>query len=391
MSALCKFSWLRRVFRFKKDEEGAATVEFVLVAPLFLGMVLATFESGWMMTQSMMLERGLDQVVRELRLGLTAVETPLRIQGKICEHTYIVHDCLENMELELVPIQHATDIPTSTKCKDRTAEVQPQVDFVPGSENEWMFIRACVIVDPIFPLIGLGLHLPLNQDNALALAAYAFLLTSLLKVRTMRVINQLRKFRDDTSATITVEFVIIAPVLLTLLALGFQFFDAFKSYSRAAKATYAVADIVSRQEDDIDGQFADKLHGLLEALLPWIQDDKSMRLTSIKWNVDESDYEVIWSCPINGNNLDLDTFYYQSQLTTENLSAEQKAMLPDLVPGDSVVFVETHIPYSALFDWIGLGDLVWENRVAIRPAICKRGRTRRRLLTPMARDFRSRG
>ena len=60
-------AWCSKALRFRKDEDGAATVEFVLVAPMFLGLVLATFESGWMMTQSMMLERGLDQTVRELR------------------------------------------------------------------------------------------------------------------------------------------------------------------------------------------------------------------------------------------------------------------------------------------------------------------------------------
>lgn len=182
----------------------------------------------------------------------------------------------------------------------------------------------------------------------------------------MYLVQKLKAFRDDERATITLEFVIIAPVLLFLLALGFQFFDAFKSYSRAAKATYAVADIISREKNPIDSTFDAKLHGLLEALLPWIQDDKAIRMTSIKWNVDEADYEVIWSCEVNGADAALD-FYAYSQLSTETLSAEQKAKLPDLVPGDSVIFVETHIPYSALFDYIGLGDLVWENEVAVRP------------------------
>jgi hypothetical protein len=182
----------------------------------------------------------------------------------------------------------------------------------------------------------------------------------------MSLVSQIKRFRDDENATITVEFVIIAPVLLFLLALSFQFFDAFKSYSRAAKATYALADIVSREEEAIDAAFAVKLHGLLDSLLPWIKDDKSIRLTSIKWDTEEADYEVIWSCPINGENVQLDAHYFELK-TTSNLTFEEKALMPTLVPGDSIVFVETHIPYSALFDYIGLGDLVWQNRVAIRP------------------------
>ncbi len=158
---------------FKDDNRGAASVEFVMVAPLFIGLVLATFESGWMMTKSMMLERGLDSTVRELRLGLSAVQTHNEFKQKICDHSVLIKDCVNNIELELLPIQTAADIPTSTKCRDRTATVQPQVTFNPGAENEWMFIRACVLVDPIFPMIGLGLHLPVNKDNAMALAAYS--------------------------------------------------------------------------------------------------------------------------------------------------------------------------------------------------------------------------
>ena len=67
--------------------------------------------------------------------------------------------------------------------------------------------------------------------------------------------NTFKRFRRDEAGTITVEFVIIAPVLLFLLALGFQFFDAFKYYSRAAKATYAVTDIISREEAPVDSAF----------------------------------------------------------------------------------------------------------------------------------------
>jgi len=46
--------------KFRGDQTGAASVEFVLIAPMYFALMLSTFEAGWLMTKSMMLERGMD-------------------------------------------------------------------------------------------------------------------------------------------------------------------------------------------------------------------------------------------------------------------------------------------------------------------------------------------
>ena len=57
--------------RFLRDERATASVEFVMIAPLYLAAVFSVFEAGWLMTKNMMLERGLDQTVRDIRIGRT--------------------------------------------------------------------------------------------------------------------------------------------------------------------------------------------------------------------------------------------------------------------------------------------------------------------------------
>ncbi len=40
-----------------------------------------------------------------------------------------------------------------------------------GTSNEMMLIRACVMLDPIFPTTGMGFHLPMDGTGAYALVS----------------------------------------------------------------------------------------------------------------------------------------------------------------------------------------------------------------------------
>jgi hypothetical protein len=54
-------------------------------------------------------------------------------------------------------------------CIDRTSDVDPVITFVPGARSEIMFVRACLIVDPIFPGMGLGAQLPVDASGGYAI------------------------------------------------------------------------------------------------------------------------------------------------------------------------------------------------------------------------------
>lgn len=165
-------SFCRLLKKFGRDRSGAASVEFVMIAPLYFALVLSTFEAGWLMTKSMMLERGMDLTIRELRLGLHSNPSHDQFKKIICDNAKILKNCEQTMLLELVPITSAATIPTSTVCRDRSSPVAPTVTFSPGVTTETMFVRACVVVDPIVPGMGLALHLPLDQSGGMALVSY---------------------------------------------------------------------------------------------------------------------------------------------------------------------------------------------------------------------------
>ncbi len=171
-----------------------------------------------------------------------------------------------------------------------------------------------------------------------------------------------RRFRKDEDATMTMEFVIVAPLLFLVILAGFEFFDAFKSYGRAAKVTYTIADNLSRREQ-IDEDKITELHALMNALIPWMNGDKTLTVTSITYDADNG-YECDWSKHSDQNM----TMNFNVALNSLALgTAEYQDILPSIAVGDSVILVETTIPHRTLFSVFGLQDLVWFNQVAIRP------------------------
>jgi hypothetical protein len=175
------FGLIALIFRrFRRREDGVASLEFVLMVPAFLMIFMASFESGLLMTRFIMLERSVDIVVRDLRLGnyvfddtVTAQQKHEILKSAICDNTVMFSDCHEIMKLELRAIDKTSWGPlnTAAPCVDRTAEINLSGEINLGAENEMMLVRACAIFDPIFPLTGLGLRLHKDDSGGYALVA----------------------------------------------------------------------------------------------------------------------------------------------------------------------------------------------------------------------------
>ncbi len=159
-----------RFTAFCRDDGGNATIEFVVLMPFLLVMIFSMAEAGVLMTRTIMLDRGIDIAIRDVRLGLTPGITHDEFRQKICESAFLLTTCNEAVLLELTPVANATSFPSGeVNCVDRTEEIEPTVTFVPGARSEIMFVRACLIVDPIFPGSGLGAVLPVDSSGGYAI------------------------------------------------------------------------------------------------------------------------------------------------------------------------------------------------------------------------------
>jgi hypothetical protein len=176
-------SLIRKVMRrFRRSEDGTATIEFVLVFPAFMILFVSAFEAGIMMTRQVMLERGLDMAVRSIRLGTAHDFTFNEVKTMICNGAGIIPNCMTNLKLEMQVVSPIAwvDIPRVADCVDVDEPFLAARQFENGAENQIMVLRACSLFRPIFPGTGLGFQLPRKSgDNYALVSSSAFVMEPL--------------------------------------------------------------------------------------------------------------------------------------------------------------------------------------------------------------------
>jgi hypothetical protein len=169
---------MTRAFRgflrhFRQDDTGTASLEFVLVAPFFIGIMIFSIEMGFVTMRSTFLERGLDMAVREVRLGTGTAPQHDDIKQIICANTVIINDCENNLRLQMrsADIRNFNGLDAEADCTDEAEPAKPDREFVPGQQNELMLLRACLKFRPLFPAGVLGSKLISDSSGQAALIA----------------------------------------------------------------------------------------------------------------------------------------------------------------------------------------------------------------------------
>ena len=125
-----------------------------------------------MMVRNVMLERGVDIAVRDLRLG-TGATTFDAFKQNVCDNALIVQDCFDRIQLELQPVQTDTWAlpPTGPRCVDVQSDIEPvdQTVFLGGGNNDLMLIRVCALFDPFFGASALAMRMPTDGNGNYAL------------------------------------------------------------------------------------------------------------------------------------------------------------------------------------------------------------------------------
>ncbi|MBE1297139.1 TadE/TadG family type IV pilus assembly protein [Phycobacter azelaicus] len=165
------------VSRFRRQDDGGATLEFAIIIPAFLMILMSTVELGLVNIRQSQLERALDQTVREVRLSTGANLQHDTIRDRVCELSGFIDNCATSLRLEMVSQDpfNWTGIDPEPDCVNRIEDVQPVRSFTSGQSNQLMLIRACMKFSPIFSDWGLGGDLGKDADGRASLfAASAF-------------------------------------------------------------------------------------------------------------------------------------------------------------------------------------------------------------------------
>lgn len=151
---------------FLADEDGNPTIEFVLTFPVVIVIFCAAFESSFYMIKSVSLERSLDLVTRDLRLGNLGSISHNQLKAEICGRAAVLGsptECIRSLKIELQPIDTASfSMPiTPTNCVDKSQPIDPAIEPSPneyalGDSNQIMLMRVCLQSEPMFPTTVFG-------------------------------------------------------------------------------------------------------------------------------------------------------------------------------------------------------------------------------------------
>ncbi len=162
------------------------------------------------------------------------------------------------------------------------------------------------------------------------------MLLSLLKSR-------LSLFAHDTRGYISVESIIVLPIMLWLFGIGWVYFDAFRQQSVAQKANYVIGDMMSRETDAIDTDYMASAHSLLLLLTQSTTAETDLRVAVVEYDEDSGEWDLVWSIGRGSRsgltNADMPT--YQGRLPSAGMDNEQ------------LIIVETWEDYAPAFE-VGL-------------------------------------
>lgn len=167
---------------------------------------------------------------------------------------------------------------------------------------------------------------------------------------------KLRGFRRSEDGSLTVEAVIVLPILFAVIMMTFVFHDVFSFRNIRQKATYTVADILSRETDPVTADYLDNAKRLYDTIT---QDNgtNTLRVSLVSYDADTDTYAVAWS-EVRG----ADT--YVSLTTTDVRNAHE--MFPDMADEERLIVVETMATYRPFFQF-GLGLVDIPSRALVKP------------------------
>lgn len=171
------------------------------------------------------------------------------------------------------------------------------------------------------------------------------------------------RFQRQEAGTITVETLLILPLVLWAFLATFVFFDAFSAKTTAERAAYTVSDAIGRQQNT--PLTAEEIDGFNEvfAYLARNQPETRLRVSSVIWNPINEEYEVVWSYATNNGDI----------LTNDDFTPELLERLPVLPNRESVYITETEVQYVPTLEALPFMGVILQSQ-ALRQFIIARPR-----------------
>lgn len=153
----------------------------------------------------------------------------------------------------------------------------------------------------------------------------------------------MRRFFDEEDASLSVELVLILPLLLWGFLTVITIFDVFRARTLALKGNYAISDLLSRETQSINSSYLAGIDSVFSYLTQggdttWVRVTQVYCVDQCASNEDR-ELEVEWSHATAG----------QSTYTTAEMRQGLQQNIPLLPSGQYAIVVETSVDYSPPF------------------------------------------
>lgn len=171
-----------------------------------------------------------------------------------------------------------------------------------------------------------------------------------------RLRTKLSHFRRDEAGLLTLETMLMLPLLFWVFIATFAFFDVFRAQTVTMNATYTISDLISREWEGVDDNYLTQMHRL-QNYLTYSQTESQLRVTIVCWSDKKKKYRVAWSS----------THGSQFLKKHNNSSIEaQKDKLPTFPEGEQLILVESWVDYQPPLN-VGIAADTHYNYVFTRP------------------------
>lgn len=156
--------------------------------------------------------------------------------------------------------------------------------------------------------------------------------------------RNLHRFARDERASLTVEMVMVLPLLLWGYFGMFVLFDGYRAIASNIRAGYTIADMISRQ-DVVDAAFIEGLNGVQDVLTqsPY---RTVLRVSAVSYYEDQNDdpgegeFQLDWSYSTAGKN----------KVNNGNFDELLEPYMPAMGPASVNIVVETWMAFVPLFE-----------------------------------------
>lgn len=146
------------------------------------------------------------------------------------------------------------------------------------------------------------------------------------------------RFLKREDGIISVESMLILPMLFWSMFASYTYYDSYRQSTLNIKSTYAIADTISREDEDVNIAYMNTLYDLLQTMVD-TRAPVSMRVTYLTYDGENDVHDVLWSC-VRGQ-------AYQKWIDAE--IDKIKHRLPVMPDNGSMIVVETNNTYVAPF------------------------------------------